>query len=63
MTFLLTKTVIVAAIIILAVMAALTMYSLMVYASKSRSDYERAMDDQEQIEYLRSVNRKKAATK
>jgi type II secretory pathway pseudopilin PulG len=54
---------IIAAIIILAVMAALTMYSLMVYASKSRSDYERAMDDQEQIEYLRSVNRKKAATK
>ena len=56
-------TLIIAAIIILAVMAALTMYSLMVYASKSRSDYERAMDDQEQIEYLRSVNRKKAATK
>lgn len=54
---------IIAAIIILAVMAALTMYSLMVYASKSRSDYERAMDDQEQIEYLRSVNRKKAAAK
>lgn len=54
---------IIAAIIILAVMAALTMYSLMVYASKSRSDCERAMDDQEQIEYLRSVNRKKAATK
>lgn len=54
---------IIAAIIILAVMAALTMYSLMVYVSKSRSDYERAMDDQEQIEYLRSVNRKKAATK
>lgn len=54
---------IIAAIIILAVMAVLTMYSLMVYASKSRSDYERAMDDQEQIEYLRSVNRKKAATK
>ena len=54
---------IIAAIIILAVMAALTMYSLMVYASKSRADYERAMDDQEQIEYLRSVNRKKAATK
>ena len=54
---------IIAAIIILAVMAALTMYSLMVYASKSRSDYERAMDDQEQIEYLRSVNCKKAATK
>lgn len=62
MTFILTKTII-AAIIILAVMAALTMYSLMVYASKSRSDYERAIDDQEQIEYLRSVNRKKAATK
>ena len=54
---------IIAAIIILAVMAALTMYSLMVYASKSRSDYERAMDDEEQIEYLRSVSRKKAATK
>ena len=54
---------IIAAIIILAVMAALTMYSLMVYASKSRSDYERAMDDQEQIEYLCSVNRKKAAIK
>lgn len=63
MTFLLTKTVIVAAIIIFAAVAALTMCSLMVYASKSRSDYERAMDDQEQIEYLRSVNRKKAATK
>ena len=37
MTFILTKTII-AAIITLAVMAALTMYSLMVYASKSRSD-------------------------
>lgn len=61
MTFILTKTII-AAIIILAVMAALTMYSLMVYASKSRSDYERAMDDEEQIEYLRSLS-KKAATK
>lgn len=54
---------IIAAIIILAVMAALTMYSLMVYASKSKSDYERDMDDQEQIEYLRSVSRKKATTK
>ena len=52
---------IIAAIIILAVMAALTMYSLMVYASKSRSDYERAMDDEEQIEYLRSLNKKAAA--
>ena len=63
MTFLLTKTVIVAAIIIFAAVAALTMCSLLAYSSKSRSDYERAMDDQEQIEYLRSVNRKKAATK
>ena len=52
---------IIAAIIILAVMAALTMYSLMVYASKSRSDYERAMDDEEQIEYLRALNKKAAA--
>ena len=52
---------IIAAIIILAVMAALTMYSLMVYASKSRSDYERAMDDEEQIEYLRSLSKKAAA--
>lgn len=61
MTFLLTKTVIVAAIIIFAAVAALTMYSLMVYASKSRSDYERAMDDEEQIEYLRSLSKKAAA--
>ena len=53
---------IIAAIIILAVMAALTMYSLMAYASKSKSDYERAMDDEEQIEYLRSLS-KKAAVK
>ena len=60
MTFILTKTII-AAIIILAVMAALTMYSLMVYASESRSDYERAMDDEEQIEYLRSLSKKAAA--
>lgn len=60
MTFILTKTII-AAIIILAVMAALTMYSLMVYVSKSRSDYERAMDDEEQIEYLRSLSKKAAA--
>ena len=60
MTFILTKTII-AAIIILAVMAALTMNRLMVYASKSRSDYERAMDDEEQIEYLRSLSKKAAA--
>ena len=60
MTFILKKTII-AAIIILAVMAALTMSSLMVYASKSRSDYERAMDDEEQIEYLRSLSKKAAA--
>lgn len=61
MTFILTKTII-AAIIILAVMAALTMYSLLAYSSKSKSDYERELDDQEQIEYLRS-RKKKAATK
>ena len=60
MTFILTKTII-AAIIILAVMAALTMNSLMVYASISRADYERAMDDEEQIEYLRSLSKKAAA--
>lgn len=62
MTIYLTKTIIVA-IIIFAIMAAMTMYSLLAYSSKSKSDYERDMDDQEQIEYLRSVNRKKAATK
>ena len=62
MTFLLTKTVIVAAIIIFAAVAALTMCSLLAYSSKSKSDYERAMDDEEQIEYLRALN-KKAASK
>ena len=63
MTIYLTKTVIVAAIIIFAVVTAMTMYSLLAYSSKSKSDYERDMDDQEQIEYLRSVSRKKAAAK
>lgn len=63
MTFLLTKTVIVAAIIIFAAVAALTMYSLLAYSSKSKSDYERNIDDKEQIKYLRSVSRKKTATK
>lgn len=62
MTFLLTKTVI-AAIIIFAAVAALTMYSLLAYSSKSKSDYERNIDDKEQIKYLRSVSRKKAAAK
>lgn len=62
MTIYLTKTIIVA-IIIFAIMAAITMYSLLAYSSKSKSDYERDMDDQEQIDYLRSVSRKKAATK
>lgn len=62
MTFLLTKTVI-AAIIIFAAVAALTMYSLLAYSSKSKSDYERNIDDKEQIKYLRSVSRKKTATK
>lgn len=61
MTFLLTKTVIVAAIIIFAAVAALTMCSLLAYSSKSKSDYERAMDDEEQIEYLRALNKKTAA--
>lgn len=61
MTFLLTKTVIVAAIIIFASVAALTMCSLLAYSSKSKSDYERAMDDEEQIEYLRALNKKAAA--
>lgn len=61
MTFLLTKTVIVAAIIIFAAVAALTMCSLLAYSSKSKSDYERAMDDEEQIEYLRSLSKKAAA--
>lgn len=60
MTFLLTKTVIVAAIIIFAAVAALTMCSLLAYSSKSKSDYERAMDDEEQIEYLRALNKKAA---
>lgn len=60
MTFLLTKTII-AAIIIFAAVAALTMYSLLAYSSKSKSDYERDMDDQEQIEYLRALNKKAAA--
>lgn len=63
MTIYLTKTVIVAAIIIFAAVATLTICSLLAYSSKSKSDYERDMDDQEQIEYLRSVSRKKAATK
>lgn len=63
MTIYLTKTVIIAAIIIFAAVAALTMYSLLAYSSKSKSDYEMDMDDQEQIEYLRSVSRKKTATK
>lgn len=61
MTFLLTKTVIVAAIIIFAAVAVLTMCSLLAYSSKSKSDYERAMDDEEQIEYLRALNKKAAA--
>ena len=61
MTFLLTKTVI-AVVIIIAVVAAMTMYSLLAYSSKSKSDYERELDDQEQIEYLRS-REKKAVTK
>ena len=61
MTFLLTKTVIVAAIIIFAAVAALTMCSLLAYSSNSKSDYERAMDDEEQIEYLRALNKKAAA--
>lgn len=61
MTFLLAKTVIVAAIIIFAAVAALTMCSLLAYSSKSKSDYERAMDDEEQIEYLRALNKKAAA--
>ena len=61
MTFLLTKTVIVAAIIIFAAVAALTMCILLAYSSKSKSDYERAMDDEEQIEYLRALNKKAAA--
>lgn len=61
MTFLLTKTVIVAAIIIFAAVTALTMCSLLAYSSKSKSDYERAMDDEEQIEYLRALNKKAAA--
>lgn len=61
MTFLLTKTVIVAAIIIFAAVAALTMWSLLAYSSKSKSDYERAMDDEEQIEYIRALNKKAAA--
>lgn len=61
MAFLLTKTVIVAAIIIFAAVAALTMCSLLAYSSKSKSDYERAMDDEEQIEYLRALNKKAAA--
>lgn len=62
MTIYCTKLIIVA-IIIFAIMAAMTMYSLLAYSSKSKSDYERNMDDQEQIEYLRSVSRKKAAAK
>lgn len=52
---------IIAAIIIFAAVAALTMYSLLAYSSKSKSDYEKAMDDQEQIDYLRSRNKKAAA--
>lgn len=52
---------IIAAIIIFAAVAALTTYSLLIYSSKSKSDYERDMDDQEQIKYLRSINKKTAA--
>lgn len=52
---------IIAAIIIFAAMAALTICSLLAYSSKSKSDYERAMDDEEQIEYLRALNKKAAA--
>lgn len=52
---------IIAAIIIFAAVAALTMYSLLAYSSKSKSDYERDMDDQEQIEYLRALNKKATA--
>lgn len=57
MTIYSTKTVIITAIIIFAAVAALTMYN----SSKSKSDYERDMDDEEQIEYLRSLNKKAAA--
>lgn len=53
---------IIAAIIIIAVMAAVVTYSLLTYASKSKSDYERELDDKEQMEYLHSL-KKKAATK
>lgn len=61
MTIYCTK-IIIAAIIIFAAVAAMTIYSLMAYASKSKSDYERELDDQEQLEYLRS-RKKKAAIK
>lgn len=60
MTIILTKTIIVA-IIIFAAVATLIMYSLLAYSSKSKSDYERKLDDQEQIEYLRSRKKKAAA--
>lgn len=53
---------IITAIIIIAVMAAIVMYSLLAYASKSKSDYERELDDKEQMEYLHSL-KKKTATK
>lgn len=58
MTVLITTIIIIAAITI-----AIFMYSILASISKSKTAYEKDMDDQEQIEYLRSVSRKKAAAK
>lgn len=49
-------------IIIAAVMIAIFMYSILASISKSKTAYEKDMDDQEQIDYLRS-RKKKAAVK
>ena len=57
MTVLITTIIIIAAITI-----AIFMYSILASISKSKTAYEKDMDDQEQIDYLRSRN-KKAAVK
>lgn len=49
-------------IIIAAVMIAIFMYSILASISKSKTAYEKDMDDQEQIDYLRS-RKKEAAVK
>lgn len=48
-------------IIITAVMIAIFMYSILASISKSKTAYEKDMDDKEQIDYLRSRKKKAAA--